>query len=98
MIYLDEKDENIVKEILHTFSNYIENVYAFGSRVRGDYKKYSDLDLAIKFKKGTPKNTILFIKDAFENSTLPINVDVLDLDEISDEFRNSIHNDLINMI
>ncbi len=100
MIYLEEKYLNIVKKILNDFKQTIDKVYVFGSRTREKHKKYSDLDLAIKFNSNADKNTILFIKDAFENSELPIEVDVIDLDEISDEFKNAIAKNLteINMI
>lgn len=100
MIYLEEKYLNTVKKILSEYKNRIDKVYVFGSRTREKHKKYSDLDLAIKFITGTDKNTLFFIKDAFENSELPIEVDVVDLDEITDEFKNAIAKSLIeiNMI
>ena len=100
MIYLEEKYLNTVKKILSEYKKRIDKVYVFGSRTREKHKKYSDLDLAIKFITGTDKNTLFFIKDAFENSELPIEVDVVDLDEITDEFKNAIAKSLIeiNMI
>ena len=100
MIYLEEKYLNTVKKILSEYKNRIDKVYVFGSRTREKHKKYSDLDLAIKFITGTDQNTLLFIKAAFENSELPIEVDVVDLDEISGEFKNAIAKSLIeiNMI
>lgn len=100
MIYLEEKYLNTVKKILSEYKNRIDKVYVFGSRTREKHKKYSDLDLAIKFIRGTDQNTLLFIKAAFENSELPIEVDVVDLDEITDEFKNAIAKSLIeiNMI
>ena len=100
MIYLEEKYLYTVKKILAEYKNRIDKVYVFGSRTREKHKKYSDLDLAIKFTADADKNTLLFLKDAFENSSLPINVDIIDLDDISDEFKNAISQNLtdFNMI
>ena len=46
------------------------------------------------------QNVLKSLKDAFENSELPIEVDAVDLDEISGEFKNAIAKSLIeiNMI
>ena len=46
------------------------------------------------------QNALIRLKDAFENSELPIEVDVVDLDEISGKFKNAIAKSLIeiNMI
>ncbi|MBE7710257.1 MAG: nucleotidyltransferase domain-containing protein [Cyanobacteria bacterium SIG32] len=94
MIYLDDKYIEQIKQILSLFSDKIERIYAFGSRVRGNYKKYSDLDLAIKFKKSN-EDTILYIRNALEESSLPIRVDLVDLDDISESFKSSIIDTLV---
>ncbi len=38
--------------VLERYAEIIECVTLFGSRARGDYKMTSDIDLAIKFRKG----------------------------------------------
>ncbi len=42
MIYVEKKHLKIIQDIL---TKYPYKFFAFGSRVRGDYKKLSDLDL-----------------------------------------------------
>lgn len=63
-----------VCEILQTHArNY--SVLAFGSRVKGNAKTYSDLDLAIVTQKPLSLSEIALLTEAFEESNLPIRVD-----------------------
>ncbi|HLC16237.1 MAG TPA: nucleotidyltransferase domain-containing protein [Thermodesulfovibrionia bacterium] len=65
-------------------------VIAFGSRVTGTAKEYSDLDLAIITDKLLPVRTMAKLKEAFSESRLPFKVDVVDWGSASDGFRNVI--------
>jgi type I restriction enzyme S subunit len=80
----------IIIDILKRFVPSFE-VRAFGSRCKGKSKKYSDLDLAIVGNEKIDSNTILEIKEAFEESNLPYRVDVLDWNAISENFRKIIN-------
>ena len=62
-------------------------VRAFGSRVTRSAKAYSDLDLAVVGVTALDRSTLARLKEAFEDSDLPIQVDVLDWQEISQGFR-----------
>jgi len=85
--YLDE-----VKRILCARVPECE-VRAFGSRVNGMAKEYSDLDLAVVGKGKVEWRRMEDMRDAFSESDLPITVDVLDWRAISPEFRNVIEKD-----
>ncbi len=65
-------------------------VRAFGSRVSGPAKNYSDLDLAVVAPTKLNPETLRHLKEAFEESDLPFRVDVLDWHEISPEFQKVI--------
>lgn len=65
-------------------------VLAFGSRVAGTAKKHSDLDLVVITDNALPQKQYYQLKDAFEESELPIKVDVLDWCRISPEFKRNI--------
>ena len=41
----------IIIDVFKKYSYVVEKVILFGSRARGDFKKTSDIDIAIKFKK-----------------------------------------------
>lgn len=71
--------------------------YIFGSRAKGTYKDYSDIDIAIDSRKKISENTIQKISFEFEDSTLPYEVDVVDLNSVSDTFKSLITGDLIEL-
>ena len=65
-------------------------VRAFGSRATWTAKDYSDLDLAVVGEGPLDWRTLGRLKEAFEESDLPMRVDVLDWHAISDSFRKVI--------
>jgi predicted nucleotidyltransferase len=77
--------ENILKQ-------YVPNhhVIAFGSRVKGKAKKFSDLDVCIMAEKQLSHHEIWNLKEAFAESDLPIRVDVVQWATIRPEFREII--------
>lgn len=79
----------MVQNILAAHVPYIE-VRAFGSRITGTAKPHSDLDLALVGAGKIDFGTMAQLKDAFSESDLPFRVDVLDWNDIDDEFREII--------
>ena len=65
-------------------------VWAFGSRVTGTHKDYSDLDLAIITDAPLDITTSANVSDAFSQSDLPYKVDVVEWATTSESFRNMI--------
>ncbi len=70
-------------------------VWAFGSRVNGTAREFSDLDLALRGQEKMDWRRIERLKDAFSASDLPIIVDVLDWHALTDEFRSVIEQDYV---
>ena len=70
-------------------------VRAFGSRTTWTAKDYSDLDLAVVGKGPMDWRTLGRLKEAFEESDLPMRVDVLDWHSISESFRKVIERDYV---
>lgn len=95
MIDLEEKYIKFIKNVV---SNHLTEyrIFMFGSRVKGTAKKYSDVDIAINSKNLTDKTKLLIEAD-LENSTIPYEVDVIDLNTISEKFRKNIVNDLVEI-
>lgn len=93
-IDLSSHDLNVVCEILKNHaSDYA--VWAFGSRVKGNAKKYSDLDLAIMTQQPLSFSKMAIIKEAFDESDLPIRVDVVDWAATSEAFQKIIEQDKV---
>ncbi|MDR0727315.1 MAG: nucleotidyltransferase domain-containing protein [Puniceicoccales bacterium] len=65
-------------------------VYVFGSRATGKARKFSDLDLAIDYPDGIPENTLLALKDDFEESNFPYFVDITDYHRCDRPFQEII--------
>lgn len=86
MLKLAQKDLAIVLEILNRLAPDCE-VYAFGSRIDGTAKEFSDLDLLLIGSKKIDRKRIEKIKDAFSESELPMIVDLIDWHAISPEFQ-----------
>jgi predicted nucleotidyltransferase len=91
MIDLDEKYLDEIRWILTGKVPDCE-VRAFGSRLEGKAKKFSDLDLVLVGGEKLNWRRIESLKDAFSSSDIPIIVDVIDWHAISDEFRAIIEN------
>ena len=70
-------------------------VRAFGSRATWNAKDYSDLDLAIVGEGPLPSRILPRLKEAFEESQLPMRVDVVDWHSIADGFREAIEPDCV---
>lgn len=79
----------IVQEILQQHVPACE-VRAFGSRQKWTAKETSDLDLVVVGPQRIQLKTMAALKEAFEESILPMRVDVLDWNAISPEFQRVI--------
>lgn len=65
-------------------------VWAFGSRVKGTAKPYSDLDLAVISDRPLPIDLMADLRQSFEDSDLTIKVDIVDWAKTSAAFRKII--------
>ena len=62
----------------------------FGSRARGDARQWSDIDLAIESKNDLPPEILSALREAFEESNMLLNVDVVDLRDASTDIRDAV--------
>jgi hypothetical protein len=65
-------------------------LYLFGSRARGDAGRASDIDIAILPDAPLEPGTLARIRDALEESTIPYEVEVLDLSSVDEPFRRKV--------
>jgi len=66
-------------------------IWIFGSRARGDHKKFSDVDILFQVPKADiPSGLIFDIKSRVEDSRLPFKVDLVHVDDIAGSYRASI--------
>ena len=81
-----------LETIQHILTEHVPEceVRAFGSRVKWTAKDYSDLDLAVVGSEPLSLRQLRRLKEAFEESNLPIRVDVVDWQSLSDGFKQVI--------
>ena len=89
MIDLNPKHVETIQRILAEHIPECE-VRAFGSRVQWTAKDYSDLDLAVVGSEPLSLRQLRRLKEAFEESDLPIRVDVVDWQALADWFKKVI--------
>ena len=86
--------------ILDTLKQNLPNgeFYIFGSRAKGTNKKYSDLDIAVKCANEKISADVLGkLLIIFTDSTLPYEVDIVDLNAIDEKFKTLIKDDLVEL-
>lgn len=66
------------------------DIWAFGSRVTGRAKQYSDLDLVVISKEPLSFADYATLKEAFDESDLPYRVDIVDWAAATSAFRGII--------
>ena len=90
-LHLPEKYAAEVRALLRQYIPEAE-VWAYGSRVRGDHHEASDLDLVARFP-ATEKRDVFrlaALQEALSESNLPIIVQIVDWDGIPESFREEI--------
>lgn len=98
MVLSEQEYQQVIAVFNHVFSGSLPTILAFGSRVDGSARPHSDLDLIVKAESILSLRVYYQLKDAFEYSTLNFRVDLLDWFRLSDEFKKTIENKVINLV
>ena len=89
-LQLAEKHWNIIRQIL---SKYPHQFYAYGSRVKGTARQFSDLDLC--YQEEIPLSALSQIREEFTESNLPFEVELVNWKYMRPRFRELIKEDLV---
>lgn len=81
-LHLEPRHLSILENIIQ---KYDYSLFAFGSRVKGNNKKLSDIDLF--YFEEIPNNIIIKLEDEFDESDLPFKVDLIDYHRCDDDFQ-----------
>lgn len=89
MFGLSEPQLDQIKKILkENFPD--KEIWVFGSRAGNQFKKFSDLDIAIIGNEQVDLSIVLKAKEAFQSSDLPIKIDLVDFSQLTDVFKENI--------
>ena len=79
--------KRIVTSMLASYST---KVYLFGSRANGTMGRYSDIDIAVLPDEQLPIGLLSSIREALEQSNILYKVELLDLSDVSSEFKSRV--------
>jgi len=79
---------------LHHFK---AKVWVFGSRARGDFKPYSDLDILIEGESLLPKGWLESAREILEESNLPIKVDLVLKEHLAESYLEEANREKIEV-
>ena len=94
-----ERLERYKKILLKIIINKLPNtkVYLFGSRARSDHSQGSDIDLALdNAGKKIDFKIILNIYSKIEETSIPLTIDLVDLNNIDSNFKKAIEKERIS--
>lgn len=81
----------MLKQLILLYTNdYRVKVWLFGSHAKGNSRRYSDIDIAILPGESLPGSFISDLKEKIEQSTIPYSVDLVDLSQVNEEFRQKV--------
>jgi len=88
VVDIKPRDKKILFPLLAQYLPHT-TIWAYGSRVLGNARPWSDLDLVV-FSDTEQKNRISLLKEALEESNLSFRVDILEWDSLPDSFKSNI--------
>ena len=72
-------------------------VFVFGSRARGDFKKFSDLDLLLESSKQISLGFVANLSENLSHSNLPIKVDLVRLEDLAKAYKENVMRERIEL-
>jgi len=70
-------------------------IYLFGSRARGRHSEGADIDVALDNGSKIDYRIVWELHDLIESTTIPVFVDVVDLNSVDKEFREHVLSEAI---
>jgi predicted nucleotidyltransferase len=77
----------IVQKVL---GQHAVRIFLCGSRARGHAAPQSDIDIAVLPLRPLPPDALSDLREALEESTIPYDVDIIDLSAVDESFRNKV--------
>jgi len=98
-ISLTDDELKLIQSIIKRILNNEDKAYIFGSRATGNAKPYSDIDIAIDLQNHQIMclEILSQLEDKFHDSALAYKVDIVDLNNISEPFKDLIQKQSIRI-
>lgn len=94
---LSNSDYCFIKNAIQDFCSSKQSIkiLVFGSRARGNYQKYSDLDIWVETSPALNTAEITELKEFFEESDLSIKIDIVSPQTVLQDYLPNIQKELI---
>lgn len=76
--------------LLKRLQGYDARIYLFGSMARGEFRRASDIDVAVLPTGSLPEGILSEIREELENSGVPYRVELIDLAKASPGFASHV--------
>lgn len=84
----------IQKTVVQPLKNQGATVWIFGSRARGDYQQYSDLDIMVGFEEDISAD-VSNIQEILDEGNFPYKVDIVQSKDFAESYRESFDRDKV---
>ena len=88
---ISPKEFYIIRDILQKHLTTDCKVWVFGSRAKNQTKYNSDLDIALEHSTIISPMILASLRDDLDDSLLPYQVDIIDINEVSTSFKQIIN-------
>ncbi len=82
--------EEARRVVFQALGQHDADVYLFGSAARGDWNRFSDIDIAVALHDASARRVVGDIREALEESRIPYFADVIDLTTADDPLRAEV--------
>jgi predicted nucleotidyltransferase len=79
--------ERVKSSVLEFLKDENITIILFGSRARGNFNRFSDIDIGIIPNDKLDNKKITLLKDSLENMNIPYAIDIVDLSKVSNTFK-----------
>ena len=97
---LKPEDLELLEELLFSpLRKHHSKIWIFGSRARGDYKPFSDIDILYQIPKNytITLSDISDIKERLEQSNLAYKVDIVNIEDLAESYVEEILKDRVQI-
>lgn len=97
--FTEEQFEEICGLIrANRITNQSIEAWIFGSRARGDFKPFSDVDIVISGQPAVNEKQLQELQSSFEESELPYKFDLVLADQIYPQYKTQIEKEKIRIL
>ena len=92
-VFISKDEKTILQDIL--VGDF--DILLFGSRVKGNHQRFSDLDVCLKGKVALDRYLLARFREALSDSDLPYMVDLIDYYAIDLSFRQLVEKQAVSL-